>query len=47
VDRDGFLPNRHLVMWPYSRWQDPRLRLDEEYLLIEAQSQRNLSKQAI
>jgi hypothetical protein len=39
VDRDGLWPNRHLVLWPYTRWQDPRLQLGDEYVLIEAQPQ--------
>jgi len=36
VDSDGLLPNRHLVLWPYTRWQDARLRLHDDYVLIEA-----------
>ena len=37
MDRDGVAPNRHLVLWPYTHWHDPRLRLGDEYVLIEAQ----------
>lgn len=38
LDADGLLPNRHLVLWPYARWDDPRLRLGSEFILIEAHS---------
>jgi hypothetical protein len=27
-------PNRHLVLWPYSRWQDPRLQLADDLLCV-------------
>ncbi len=36
MDSDGVMPNRHLVLWPYTRWQDSRLRLGDEQVLIEA-----------
>jgi len=36
TDRHGVAPNRHLVLWPYTRWQDPRLRLGDEHIVIEA-----------
>jgi hypothetical protein len=32
----GPLPDRHLVLWPYTRWGDPRIALDDDYLLAEA-----------
>jgi hypothetical protein len=35
--RDGAPPNSHLVLWPYTRWQDPRLLFRNEHILIEAQ----------
>jgi hypothetical protein len=44
MDRDGVWPNRHLVLWPYTRWQDPRLRLGDESVLIEAQPQETVFK---
>jgi len=28
-DPDDLLPNRVVALWPYSRWDDPRLRLTE------------------
>jgi len=36
VDKDGFLPNRNLTLWPYSRWEDPRLKLGDEFITIKA-----------
>jgi hypothetical protein len=39
LDKDGLLPNRHLVLWPYTHWRDPRLQVGDEYLLIQAQVQ--------
>ena len=35
VDAAGLLPNRALVLWPYTRWQDPRVHLDETAILID------------
>jgi len=34
LDQEGLQPNRHLVLWPYSRWQDPRLRLADELIFV-------------
>lgn len=36
LDPSGLLPNRHLVLWPYSRWLDPRLKLADDYIMIHA-----------
>jgi hypothetical protein len=36
IDDNGLLPNRHLVLWPYSRWGDERLKLGEEAICIRA-----------
>jgi hypothetical protein len=36
VDDAGLLPNRHLVLWPYSRWDDQRLLLGEETACVRA-----------
>jgi len=33
----GFLPDRKLSIWPYTRLNDPRLHLDDDVILIEAQ----------
>lgn len=35
VDAYGLLPNRTLVMWPYSRWTDPRLQFQDQYIVIK------------
>jgi hypothetical protein len=34
VDPDGLQPNRLLVLWPYTQWCDPRLRLGDEMILV-------------
>ena len=36
VDKDAFLPNRTFSLWTYSRWDDPRLKLGDEYIKIES-----------
>jgi hypothetical protein len=36
VDKDGVLPNRNFALWSYSRWDDPRLKLDEEFIRIRS-----------
>lgn len=36
LDPAGLLPNRQLVLWPYTRWEDPRLSLADPCLLMEA-----------
>jgi hypothetical protein len=36
LDDAGLLPNRQLVLWPYSRWSDPRLSLGDDYIFIHA-----------
>jgi hypothetical protein len=35
ADGEGLLPNRLVALWPYSRWDDPRLRLGEEAITID------------
>lgn len=37
VDDAGLLPNRQIVLWPYTRWSDPRLHLGDDVVVIEAQ----------
>lgn len=32
----SFLPNRQLVLWPYTRWQDTRLHLNDDMISLEA-----------
>jgi hypothetical protein len=38
VDEDGFQPNRRFALWPYSRWNDSRFKLNDEYITIKADS---------
>lgn len=38
VDGKGLLPNRNLILWPYTRWEDPRLRLFDDLIWIEGRS---------
>jgi len=33
---DGLLPNRNLSLWPYSRITDPRLYLDDDFIVLKA-----------
>jgi hypothetical protein len=37
ADADGLLPNRRLVLWPYSRVTDPRLQLGDRLIRIHAE----------
>ena len=30
------LPNRRLVLWPYTHWGDPRLEINDDYVLVHA-----------
>jgi hypothetical protein len=39
ITTDQLLPNRHLTLWPYSRWNDSRLHVQDDVVLIEAQSE--------
>ncbi len=32
----GLHPNRHIVLWNYSRWEDPRLDICDESILFDA-----------
>jgi len=36
VDKDGFLPNRNVALWSYSRWDDPRLNLSQEMIRVKS-----------
>jgi hypothetical protein len=35
VDPDGLQPNRSLILWPRTRWDDPRLHLGEGFVFVE------------
>ncbi len=36
LDADGLLPNRQLVLWPYTSWEDDRLEPHDDYIFIRA-----------
>jgi hypothetical protein len=38
IDADGLRPNRVFALWPYTRWDDPRLHLGDEFVLIHSDS---------
>jgi hypothetical protein len=44
VDVKDLLPNRHISLWPYSHLDDPRLQLEDEFILIRAQRDQPLFK---
>lgn len=44
VDSDGLRPNRKFALWPYTRWDDPRLRLGDEFILIQSNSTNHAMK---
>ncbi len=35
LDQSGLLPNRQFALWPYSSWEDQRLQLYDDYILIQ------------
>jgi hypothetical protein len=38
TDPQGFLPNRLLVLWPYTTIHDHRLRLRDDFILVRAEA---------
>lgn len=38
TDSAGLLPNRQLSLWPYTRINDPRLKMDDECILFKAEA---------
>ena len=36
VDAAGLLPNRQISLWPYTRLNDPRLSLRDDYVIFKA-----------
>jgi hypothetical protein len=38
VDSSGLLHNRQISLWPYARINDPRLKLDDEFVLFQAEA---------
>ena len=43
-DMDQLLPNRHLSFWVYSNINDPRLHLENDFLLVRANPEKPLFK---
>jgi hypothetical protein len=39
ADAAGLLPNRQFTLWPYSRINDSRLKLGEDFILFHANAQ--------
>jgi len=37
IDPSGYLPNRFLTLWPYTRVADPRLVWRDDFILVRAQ----------
>lgn len=44
VDKDGFLPNRNLSLWSYSRWDDPRLELGQDLIQVRSDNSKRALK---
>ena len=44
VDPNSRLPNRNLVLWPYTQLSDPRLLIEDDYLFIDGKPQPNECK---
>jgi hypothetical protein len=38
IRSDGLQPNRHLTLWSYTRWDDSRLHVQDDAVLVDAQS---------
>jgi hypothetical protein len=38
ADPDGLLPNRQISLWPYAHLNDPRLHLDDRFILFKAEA---------
>ena len=44
VDDDGLQPNRRFALWPYTRWDDPRLKLGDDFIIVKTDSIANPMK---
>jgi hypothetical protein len=44
VDEHGLLPNRHLVLWPYTQIDSPYITWGDQYLLVKATMQEGALK---
>jgi hypothetical protein len=38
------MPNRKFALWPYTRWDDPRLQLGDEFVLIKSDATKHAMK---
>ena len=38
VDADGLLPNRRFALWPFSRWDDSRLKPGDKFVTVRSTS---------
>lgn len=38
LDEAGLLPNRRLLLWPYTRLSDPRLALHDDFILVHGRA---------
>jgi hypothetical protein len=36
IDKDGVLPNRNFSLWAYTRWDDERLKLGDQFIKVKA-----------
>ncbi len=39
ADAAGLQPDRHIVMWPYTRWNDARVSVADDYVFVAARMQ--------
>lgn len=39
AEADDLQPDRHIVMWPYTRWNDPRVLVDDDAVFVNARAQ--------
>jgi hypothetical protein len=39
LDEYGYLPNRHLALWPYTRWNDARLNLSDRFISVQGKAE--------
>ncbi len=44
MDHAAYHPNRSFVLWPYAHWNDPRLHLFDDYIIIQGASYKALLK---
>ena len=44
VDMSGLLPDRRIMLWPYSKINDPRLRVEDDFIFVYAKSDLPLFK---